>query len=182
MVSSGVCKKRKVQQTLEFTGPCGGDGGIRTHGTVRYNWFRVSPVMTTSIRLHVCQTRLKHSEPQKWGKTKMLERRVRTTNYSVFWTRQNPWKKGKTGGRKSLSYREFRVVLVMTSSIRLHIYQLAFASWTLIQFFLEPLLEPAKNFKPKNQANPFTASTLSNPPSNNLTTFRVRLVCCPIEK
>ena len=46
--------------------------------------FRVSPVMTTSIRLHVCQTRLKHSEPQKRGKTKMLEKRVRTTNYSVF--------------------------------------------------------------------------------------------------
>ena len=46
--------------------------------------FRVSPVMTTSIRLHVCQTRLKHSEPQKRGKTKMLERRVRTTNYLVF--------------------------------------------------------------------------------------------------
>ena len=24
-------QKRKVQQTLEFTGLCGGDGGIRTH-------------------------------------------------------------------------------------------------------------------------------------------------------
>ena len=33
----GVGQKRKVQQTLEFTGLCGGDGGIRTHGTVRYN-------------------------------------------------------------------------------------------------------------------------------------------------
>ena len=31
MILSGVCKKRKVQQTLEFTELCGGDGGIRTH-------------------------------------------------------------------------------------------------------------------------------------------------------
>ena len=46
--------------------------------------FRIVLVTTTSIRLHVCQTRLKHSEPQKRGKTKMLERRVRTTNYLVF--------------------------------------------------------------------------------------------------
>ena len=32
----------------------GGVGGIRTHGTVRYNWFRVSPVMTTSIPHRIC--------------------------------------------------------------------------------------------------------------------------------
>ena len=31
----------------------GGDGGIRTHEPVRANAFRVRPVMTTSIRLHM---------------------------------------------------------------------------------------------------------------------------------
>ena len=31
----------------------GGDGEIRTRGRVSANWFRVSPVMTTSIRLHI---------------------------------------------------------------------------------------------------------------------------------
>ena len=56
-------------------------GGRNDQAAVK---FRVSPVMTTSIPLHVCQTRLKHSEPQKRGKTKMLEKRVRTTNYLVF--------------------------------------------------------------------------------------------------
>ena len=52
--------------------------------------FRVSPVMTTSIPLRVCQTRSEHLEPQKRGKTKMLERRVRTAKYLVFRTRENP--------------------------------------------------------------------------------------------
>ena len=69
--------------------------------------------MTTSIPLRVCQTRSEHLEPQKRGKTKMLERRVRTTKYLVFRTRENPWKQRKTGGRKSLSCGGFRVVLVM---------------------------------------------------------------------
>ena len=32
----------------------GGDGEIRTRGRECANWFRVSPVMTTSIRLHIC--------------------------------------------------------------------------------------------------------------------------------
>ena len=32
---------------------CGGDGEIRTHVPVRANAFRVRPVMTTSIRLHI---------------------------------------------------------------------------------------------------------------------------------
>ena len=52
--------------------------------------FRVSPVMTTSIPLRVCQTRSEHLEPQKRGKTKMLEQRVRTAKYLVFRTRENP--------------------------------------------------------------------------------------------
>ena len=34
----------------------GGAGGIRTHGTLRFNWFRVSPVMTTSIPLRIFLT------------------------------------------------------------------------------------------------------------------------------
>ena len=93
--------------------------------------FRVSPVMTTSIRLHVCQTRLKHSEPQKWGKTKMLEKRVRTTNYLVFWTRQNPWKQGKTGGRKSLSYREFRTSPIITAPKPLRIRVFRYADYSI---------------------------------------------------
>ena len=71
--------------------------------------FRVSPVMTTSIPLRVCQTRSEHLEPQKRGKTKMLERRVRTAKYLVFRTRENPWKQRETGGRKSLSCGGFRV-------------------------------------------------------------------------
>ena len=52
--------------------------------------FRVSPVMTTSIPLRVCQTRSEHLEPQKREKTKMLERRVRTAKYLVFRTRESP--------------------------------------------------------------------------------------------
>ena len=82
--------------------------------------FRVSPVMTTSIPLRVCQTRSEHLEPQKRGKTKMLERRVRTAKYLVFRTRESPWKQRETGGRKSLSCGGFRVVLVTTTSIHLH--------------------------------------------------------------
>ena len=84
-------------------------------------WFRVSPVMTTSIPLRVCQTRSEHLEPQKRGKTKMLERRVRTAKYLVFRTRGNPWKQRETGGRKSLSCGGFRVSPVMTTSIPLRI-------------------------------------------------------------
>ena len=72
--------------------------------------FRVSPVMTTSIPLRVCQTRSEHLEPQKRGKTKMLERRVRTAKYLVFRTRENPWKQRETGGRKNLSCGGFRVL------------------------------------------------------------------------
>ena len=83
--------------------------------------FRVSPVMTTSIPLRVCQTRSEHLEPQKRGKTKMLERRVRTAKYLVFRTRENPWKQRETGGRKSLSRGGFRVSPVMTTSIPLRI-------------------------------------------------------------
>ena len=46
---------RKTVLNTEFnTVPLGGAGGIRTHGTRRYNWFRVSPVMTTSIPLPIC--------------------------------------------------------------------------------------------------------------------------------
>ena len=71
--------------------------------------FRVVLVMTTSIPLRVCQTRSEHLEPQKRGKTKMLERRVRTAKYLVFRTRENPWKQRETGGRKSLSRGGFRV-------------------------------------------------------------------------
>lgn len=74
--------------------------------------FRVSPVMTTSIPLRVCQTRSEHLEPQKRGKTKMLERRVRTAKYLVFRTRENPWKQRETGGRKSLSCGGFRVLWI----------------------------------------------------------------------
>ena len=66
--------------------------------------------MTTSIPLRVCQTRSEHLEPQKRGKTKMLERRVRTTKYLVFRTRENPWKQRETGGRESLSRGGFRVL------------------------------------------------------------------------
>ena len=66
--------------------------------------------MTTSIPLRVCQTRSEHLEPQKRGKTKMLERRVRTAKYLVFRTRENPWKQRETGGRKSLSCGGFRVL------------------------------------------------------------------------
>ena len=50
------CRKKKKPANgknrlqTEFSG---GVGGIRTHGTRRYNWFRVSPVMTTSIPLRV---------------------------------------------------------------------------------------------------------------------------------
>ena len=72
--------------------------------------FRVVLVMTTSIPLRVCQTRSEHLEPQKRGKTKMLERRVRTAKYLVFRTRENPWKQRETGGRKSLSCGGFRVL------------------------------------------------------------------------
>ena len=84
--------------------------------------FRVSPVMTTSIPLRVCQTRSEHLEPQKRGKTKMLERRVRTAKYLVFRTRENPWKQRETGGRKSLSRGGFRVSPVMTTSIPLRVF------------------------------------------------------------
>ena len=65
--------------------------------------------MTTSIPLRVCQTRSVHLESQKKGKTKMLERRVRTAKYLVFRTRENPWKQRETGGRKILSCGGFRV-------------------------------------------------------------------------
>lgn len=41
MVSSGVCKKRKVQRTLEFTGLFGGELGIRTIDPFRGTAFRV---------------------------------------------------------------------------------------------------------------------------------------------
>ena len=93
---------------------------INIHFWGLITWFRVSPVMTTSIPLRVCQTRSEHLEPQKRGKTKMLERRVRTAKYLVFRTRENPWKQRETGGRKSLSCGGFRVSLVTTTSIHLH--------------------------------------------------------------
>ena len=65
--------------------------GFSAEKTARANaHFESSPVMTTSIPLRVCQTRSEHLEPQKRGKTKMLERRVRTTKYLVFRTRENP--------------------------------------------------------------------------------------------
>ena len=44
--------KEKSQQTRMFTGFSGGAGGIRTHVPFPTNWFRVSPVMTSSIPLH----------------------------------------------------------------------------------------------------------------------------------
>ena len=50
--TSKKCKKRL--ENVVFSSQIGGDGGIRTHGRLPVNWFRVSPVMTTSIRLHVC--------------------------------------------------------------------------------------------------------------------------------
>ena len=112
-------KKGKSSKPLSLLDFFGGEDGIRTHVRLLANWFRVSPVMTTSIPLRVCQTRSEHLEPQKRGKTKMLERRVRTAKYLVFRTRENPWKQRETGGRKSLSRGGFRVSPVMTTSIRL---------------------------------------------------------------
>ena len=44
-------KKRHIQCLFSFTA----DGGIRTLVTRRSNAFRVRPVMTASIRLHVCR-------------------------------------------------------------------------------------------------------------------------------
>ncbi len=42
-------KKKPPQRWFSF----GGDGGIRTHVPVKANAFRVRPVMTSSIRLHI---------------------------------------------------------------------------------------------------------------------------------
>ena len=83
-------KKGKSSKPLSLLDFFGGVGGIRTHGPLRIKRFRVVLVMTTSIPLRVCQTRSEHLEPQKRGKTKMLERRVRTTKYLVFRTHENP--------------------------------------------------------------------------------------------
>ena len=112
--------------------------------------FRVSPVMTTSIPLRVCQTRSEHLEPQKRGKTKMLERRVRTAKYLVFRTRENPWKQRETGGRKSLSCGGFRVSPVMTTSIPLRICSSSKVRETIvIQFFRKPVrYDGQKNHQP----------------------------------
>ena len=45
-------KCRKPLQYNGFRTNCGGRGGIRTHGTLRYTAFRVQLVMTTSILFH----------------------------------------------------------------------------------------------------------------------------------
>ena len=73
-------------------------------------------------------------------------------------------------------YKRFRVVLVMTTSIRLQICQLTQRETNAYSVFLEPLLEPAKNSNLQNPTTPLTQSVLSSQKSNKLTTFRVVLV------
>ena len=46
-----VNEKPRVSRGVGFLD--GGDGGIRTHVPRKANAFRVRPVMTTSIRLHI---------------------------------------------------------------------------------------------------------------------------------
>lgn len=51
----GAGTKKKNPETRMVTGFFdGGAGGIRTHEPVRTTWFRVRPVMTTSIPLPIC--------------------------------------------------------------------------------------------------------------------------------
>ena len=117
----GVGQKRKVQQTLEFTGlfwrrgwdsnPCAIARKLIS-SQPRYDHFDTSPCMSNTVRT---------PWTSKKRKTKMLERRVRTAKYLVFRTRENPWKQRETGGRKSLSCGGFRVSPVMTTSRRLHV-------------------------------------------------------------
>ena len=134
--------------------------------------FRVVLVMTTSIPLRVCQTRSEHLEPQKRGKTKMLERRVRTTKYLVFRTHENPWKQRETGGWKSLSCGGFRV---------LHLRPLGQLSVYVIPYFFQKLLERTdgknnKIFNFRTGENPVFIGFLSGGNSQLFKKFRIVLV------
>ena len=65
----------------------GGAGGIRTHEPVRTTWFRVRPVMTTSIPLPICSAAVfPRLFPMKKGFGKNWRKEQQT--YSIF----EPWK------------------------------------------------------------------------------------------
>ena len=61
----------------------GGAGGIRTHEPVRTTWFRVRPVMTTSIPLPICSAAVfPHLFPVEKGFGKNWRKEQQT--YSIF--------------------------------------------------------------------------------------------------
>ena len=78
-------QKRKVRQTRMATGLFGGEDGIRTHVRLLANWFRVSPVMTTSIPLRVYSSAV---FPRLFWNSKSLWKELteRTTKYSIIRT------------------------------------------------------------------------------------------------
>ena len=109
--------KRKRAKNRWFLALSGGVGGIRTHGTRRYNWFRVSPVMTTSIplRVFIFTSALKNTSEkgENWW------RELRDIHFSMI--AENPRKIKVFQRWASKKVIRFRVSPVMTTSISLRI-------------------------------------------------------------